>query len=134
MKARREASLRPVSVVTEGFQLVQNSLTLIGYLALILRYSPWAALALFAAAVPAALVEMWFSRSAFRLRNWRSPESRQLNYLEYVLANDGHVKEVKLFGLGPTAARALSRARREVLSRGSGAGGQARGLGAAACR
>src|SRR3954451_15539889 len=102
LKARREASFRPVSVVTEGFQLVQNSLTLIGYLALILRYSPWAALALFAASVPAALVEMYFSRSAFRLRNWRSPESRQLNYLEYVLANDGHVKEVKLFGLGPT--------------------------------
>jgi ATP-binding cassette subfamily B protein len=102
LKARREASFRPVSVVTEGFQLVQNSLTLIGYLALILRYSPWAALALFAASVPAAAVEMYFSRSAFRLRNWRSPESRQLNYLEYVLANDGHVKEVKLFGLGAT--------------------------------
>ena len=102
LKARREASFRPVSVVTEGFQLVQNSLTLIGYLALILRYSAWAALALFVASVPAALVEMYFSRSAFRLRNWRSPESRQLNYLEYVLANDGHVKEVKLFGLGQT--------------------------------
>jgi ATP-binding cassette subfamily B protein len=101
VRARREASYRPVSVVTEGFQLVQNSLTLIGYLALILRYSPWAALALFAASVPAAAVEMWFSRSAFRLRNWRSPESRQLNYLEYVLANDSHVKEVKLFHLGP---------------------------------
>ncbi len=102
VKARREASFRPVSVVTEGFQLVQNSLTLIGYLALILRYSRWAALALFAASVPAAAVEMWFSRSAFRLRNWRSPEARQLNYLEYVLSNDGHVKEVKLFNLGPT--------------------------------
>ena len=99
-RARREASYRPVQVVTEGFQLVQNTLTLTGYLALILRYSPWAALALFAAAVPATAVEMYFSRSAFRLRNWRSPESRQLNYLEYVLANDGHVKEVKLFGLG----------------------------------
>jgi ATP-binding cassette subfamily B protein len=101
-RARREASYRPLSVVTEGFQLVQNALTLTGYLALILRYSPWAALALFAAAVPGTAVEMYFSRSAFRLRNWRSPESRQLNYLEYVLANDGHVKEVKLFGLGST--------------------------------
>jgi ATP-binding cassette subfamily B protein len=100
-KARREASVRPLSVVTEGFQLVQNALTLVSYLALIVRYSPWAALLLLAAATPAAIVEMGFSRSAFRLRNWRSPESRQLNYLEYVLANDAHVKEVKLFGLGP---------------------------------
>jgi ATP-binding cassette subfamily B protein len=99
-KARREASFRPLSVVTEGFQLVQNALTLAGYIALVVRYSPWAALVLLATALPAAAVEMWFSRSAFRLRNWRSPESRQLNYLEYVLANDGHVKEVKLFGLG----------------------------------
>ena len=38
-KARREASSRPLSVVTEGFQLVQNALTLLGYLALIVRYS-----------------------------------------------------------------------------------------------
>jgi ATP-binding cassette subfamily B protein len=98
-RARREASSRPVSVVTEGFQLVQNTLTLVGYLALIVRYSGWAALGLLVAAVPSAAVEMWFSRSAFRLRNWRSPESRQVNYLEYVLANNEHVKEVKLFGL-----------------------------------
>jgi ATP-binding cassette subfamily B protein len=100
-RARREASSRPVSVVTEGFQLIQNTLTLVAYLALIVRYSPWAALGLLVAAVPSAAVEMWFSRSAFRLRNWRSPESRQVNYLEYVLANNAHVKEVKLFGLGP---------------------------------
>lgn len=100
-RARREASSRPLSVVTEGFQLVQNTLTLVAYLALIVKYSAWAALGLFVAAVPSAAVEMWFSRSAFRLRNWRSPESRQVNYLEYVLANNAHVKEVKLFGLGP---------------------------------
>jgi len=99
-RARREASSRPLSVVTEGFQLVQNALTLVGYLAVIVRYSPWAAAALLLCAVPATVVEMIFSRSAFRLRNWRSPEARQLNYLEYVLANDNHVKEVKLFGLG----------------------------------
>ena len=54
------------------------------------------------AAFPAAIVEMRFSNMAFRLRNWRSPDSRRLNYLEYVLANDEHAKEVKLFGLGPS--------------------------------
>ena len=44
---------------------------------------------------------MRFSTAAFRLRNWRSPDARKLIYLEYVLANDEHAKEVKLFGLGP---------------------------------
>jgi ATP-binding cassette subfamily B protein len=100
-RARREASSRPVSLVTESFSLVQNALTLVGYGALLLRFSPWAVLLLLIATVPATVAEMRYSKTAFRLRNWRSPESRRLMYLEYVLANDEHAKEVKLFGLGP---------------------------------
>ena len=100
-RARREASSRPVSVVTESFQLVQNVLTLAGYVVLLIRFSGWAVLGLMVAAIPATVAEMRFSALAFRLRNWRSPESRRLMYLEYVLANDEHAKEVKLFGLGP---------------------------------
>ena len=100
-RARREASSRPVSVVTETFQLFQNVLTLLGYVAMLLAYSPLAVLGLLAAAVPATISEMRFSNMAFRLRNWRSPDMRRLTYLEYVLANDDHAKEVKIFGLGP---------------------------------
>ncbi|WP_437526910.1 ABC transporter ATP-binding protein [Sorangium sp. So ce726] len=101
-RARREASSRPASVVTESFSLVQNLITLAGYAALLVGFSALAVLALVLAAVPATVAEARFSGAAFRLRNWRSPEARRLNYLEYVLANDGHAKEVKLFGLGPT--------------------------------
>jgi ATP-binding cassette subfamily B protein len=101
-RARREASSRPISVVSETFQLLQNALTLAGYAALLVRFSGLAVVGLVLAAVPATLSEMRFSHAAFRLRNWRSPEARKLNYLEYVLANDDHAKEVKLFGLGPS--------------------------------
>jgi ATP-binding cassette subfamily B protein len=100
-RARREAASRPISVVTESFQLVQNVLTLAGYIGLLVRFSGWAVLGLVLAAIPATVAEMRFSALAFRLRNWRSPDSRRLLYLEYVLANDDHAKEVKLFGLGP---------------------------------
>jgi ATP-binding cassette subfamily B protein len=100
-RARREASIRPVSVVTETFQLLQNLLTLLGYAALLVRFSPLVAVGLLLAAVPATVAEMRYGAQAFRLRNWRSPDTRRLTYLEYVLANDGHAKEVKLFGLGP---------------------------------
>jgi ATP-binding cassette subfamily B protein len=99
-RARREASSRPVALVTDAFQLVQHALTLAGYAALLVRFSPWAALGLVLATIPATLAEMRFSKAAFRLRNWRSPESRKLLYLEHVLANDRHAKEVKLFGIG----------------------------------
>jgi ATP-binding cassette subfamily B protein len=100
-RARREASSRPVAVVTESFQLIQNILTLGGYAVLLIQFSGWAVLGLVVAALPATIAEVKFSNAAFRLRNWRSPETRRLNYLEYVLANDDHAKEVKLFGLGP---------------------------------
>ncbi|WP_373048810.1 ABC transporter ATP-binding protein [Vulgatibacter sp.] len=100
-RARREASSRPISVVTEIFQLAQNVLTLAGYAALLLQFSGWAVLVLLLAAVPATVAEMRFSSMAFRLRNWRAPESRKLFYLEYALANDAHAKEIRLFELGP---------------------------------
>jgi ATP-binding cassette, subfamily B, bacterial len=100
-RARREASSRPVQLVSDAFQLVQNALTLLGYGALLIQWSGLTVLLLLLATIPAALGETRYSKLTFRLRNWRSPDSRRLMYLEYVLANDEHAKEVKLFGLGP---------------------------------
>jgi len=99
-RARREASVRPVAMVTDTLQLFQNFLTLMGYLFLLVTYSFWMVLGLAASALPAAFSEMRFSNIAFRMRNWRSPDTRRLNYVEYVLADDQHVKEVKIFQLG----------------------------------
>ncbi len=99
-RARREASSRPLSLIQENFQVLRNGLTLAGYMAMLAGFSAWTVLALLVATVPAFLAEAKFSGVAFRLRNWRSPDARQLSYLEYVMANDEHAKEVKLFGLG----------------------------------
>jgi ATP-binding cassette, subfamily B, bacterial len=100
-RARREASSRPLSLIQGNFQLLRNALTLAGYIALLVRFSGFMVIALLAATVPAFVAEARFSGAAFRLRNWRSPDARRLNYLEYVMANDEHAKEVKLFDLGP---------------------------------
>jgi ATP-binding cassette subfamily B protein len=99
-RARREASSRPVALVSDAFQVLQNALTLAGYAAVLTRFSGWLVLGLLIATMPAAISEMRYAKIGFQLRNWRSPETRRLLYLEYVLANDEHVKEVKLFGLG----------------------------------
>ena len=100
-RARREASSRPLSVVTRTFQMLQSTIALLGYGALLLRFGGLAVAALLIAAVPATLAEMRFAGKAFSLRNWRSPEVRKLMYLENVLASEEHAKEVKLFDLGP---------------------------------
>jgi ATP-binding cassette subfamily B protein len=100
-RARREASGRPLWLVMSHFVIARGALNIAGYLALLLRFAPWMVAALLATTVPAFIAEARFSSNAFRMRNWRSPDARRLNYLEYVLANDEHAKEVKLFGLGP---------------------------------
>jgi ATP-binding cassette subfamily B protein len=100
-RARREASTRPLSLVTRTFGLVQNGISLASYAVLLARFSPWAVAVLLLAGVPAFIAEVKFSGDAFRLFRWRSPESRMQLYLETVIGREDHAKEVKLFGLGP---------------------------------
>jgi ATP-binding cassette subfamily B protein len=100
-RARREASARPVSLVTETFDLGQSMISLASYGALLAAFSPLALVVLIAAALPAFVAEVKFSGDAFRLSRWRTPETREQLYLETVLAREDHAKEVKLYGLGP---------------------------------
>ncbi|HEX4648136.1 MAG TPA: ABC transporter ATP-binding protein [Steroidobacteraceae bacterium] len=100
-RARREASVRPLSLVTRTFGLVQNGISLMSYGVLLARFSPWAVAVLLLAGLPAFVAEAKFSGDAFRLFRWRSPETRMQMYLETVIAREDHAKEVKLYGLGP---------------------------------
>jgi ATP-binding cassette subfamily B protein len=100
-QARREASSRPLSLVTRTFGLVQNAISLISYAVLLVAFSPWAVVILVGAGLPSFFAEAKFSGDAFRLFRWRSPDTRMQMYLETVIAREDGVKEVKLFQLGP---------------------------------
>lgn len=100
-RARREASTRPLSLVNRSFGLIQYAISLLSYGALLIAFSPWAALLLLVGGIPSFIAETRFSGEAFRLFTWRVPEARMQMYLETVLSREDHVKEVKLFGLGP---------------------------------
>ncbi len=99
--ARREASARPLSLVNQAFAIGQNTVTLGALSALLWRLSPWSVLVIVAASIPAFLAEAKLAAESFRVNSWRAPEGRRLNYLEWILTRDSHVKEVKLFDLGP---------------------------------
>jgi len=101
-RARQEASSRPLSLVLRTFGLLQNGVSLTTYGALLWQFSGWAVVGLVIAALPAVLAEARFSGEAFRMFRWRTPETRQRNYLETVLSREDYVKEVHLFELGPT--------------------------------
>lgn len=101
-RARREASSRPLSLVNRTFGLVQDTLSLITYGGLLLKFSGWAVLILIIAAIPAFVAETRFAGEAFRLFRWRAPETREQNYLEWLMSNESSAMEVKLYQLGPT--------------------------------
>ena len=98
--ARREADYRSLQIVNGGFYLIQNSVTLLSYAALLVRFSPLLALILFVATIPAFIAQSRLAELNFRVLTWRAPESRKLSYLEYLLTDYNSVKEIKLFGLG----------------------------------
>jgi ATP-binding cassette subfamily B protein len=100
-RARQEASVKPLSLVTRTFSLLQNAIVLIGYAGLLLQFSIWAVVILVVAGLPSFFAEAKFSGERFRVFQWRSPLRRMLLYLEIVLAREDHAKEVKLFNLGP---------------------------------
>ena len=99
-RARREASSRPLSLVGRTFGIAQDSLTLITYGGLLVRFSGWAVIMLMIAAVPAFVAETRFAGEAFRLFRWRTPETREQNYLEWLIANEAPAMEIRLYQLG----------------------------------
>lgn len=99
-RARREASSRPLSLVSRTFNIVQNAISLVTYGWLLLQFSFWTVAVLLLSALPAFIAETRFAGEAFRLFRWRTPETREQNYLEFLLANESPAMEVQLYQLG----------------------------------
>jgi len=100
VRARREASSRPLSLVIATFDLIRDGISLVSYGFLLWQFSVWAVLLLGFAGVPAFVAEARFSGEAFRNQRRRSAERRMQIYLEMVLTREDGVKEVKLMQLG----------------------------------
>ena len=100
VRARREASSRPLSLVIKTFDLGRDVIALITIGLFLWQFSPYAVLLLAFAGVPAFIAEAKFSGEAFRIHRRRSAERRMQIYLEMVLTREDGVKEVKLLQLG----------------------------------
>jgi ATP-binding cassette subfamily B protein len=100
VRARREASSRPLSLVIKTFDLLRDIIALITIGIWLFQFSPYAVLLLGLAGIPSFLAEAKFSGEAFRIHRRRSAERRMQIYLEMVLTREDGVKEVKLLKLG----------------------------------
>lgn len=98
--ARKQSEYRAMAIVNAIFQTVESAITLSSFLALLLAFSPWVAVLLFGAALPAFVAQNKYSVLNFRLQSWKAPESRRMVYYEHLLTVDSSAKEIQTFGLG----------------------------------
>ena len=100
VRARREASSRPLSLVVKTFDLMRDVVALITIGIFLFQFSFWAVALIAVSGIPAFIAEAKFSGEAFRIHRRRSAERRMQIYLEMVLTREDGVKEVKLLQLG----------------------------------
>ncbi len=98
--AQREAREGPMQIVSESFAIVQNAITLISMIVLLLRFEWWVFVVVLITTLPGLVVEIKYSRERFRLQTWRSPTVRKLSYYRWLITNDDYIKELRIFDLG----------------------------------
>ena len=64
--ARRQADVSALNIVNSTLQMLQQSITLVSLVALLLRFNAWLAVIVFVSAIPAFLSQSQYAERAFR--------------------------------------------------------------------
>lgn len=99
-RAQREASYRPLTIISQIFQLIQNCITLSSMIVVLLRLHWLAVVLLAVAAIPHLLTQAKYARKGYSLLFSQTQDSRKMFYLSHILTSITHFKEIKLFNLG----------------------------------
>jgi len=97
-RARKDASWRPLEMITHGVALTRHLITVAGFAALLVGFSPVAVAALLLASLP-FFAEAHFAGVDFERRRARTESERKAGYYAQSLTSDHLAKEMKLFGL-----------------------------------
>ncbi|GCE29584.1 multidrug ABC transporter permease [Dictyobacter alpinus] len=98
--ASQESQNRPITMITQTFNLCQTVVTLLSLCAFLFRLSWWIALVGLVIPIPSFIANAYFGLKNYWMLRWQSPEKRQQLYLNSVMTTDEYNKEVKLFNLG----------------------------------
>lgn len=101
LRARREADRRPFDLVAAHFTLARTVVSLLSCIALLFGLSAWTVAIVILAGLPAFVAELRFSAQAWDAERKRSPEHRQLAYLENLLSREDSAGEIRALELGP---------------------------------
>ena len=98
-RARVDASTRPVALVENVGQILQNGLTLVAMAGVLLPFGWWIPIVLAVSTFPAFVVVL---RHTVRQHEWRlrtTPDQRRIQYYDMLLTLRESAMEMRLFGL-----------------------------------
>ncbi len=99
-RARREATYRPVALLESLGSLLQNSITLVAMLLVLVPYGLWLPLALAASTLPAFYVVLHFTLRQYRFQMRTTADERRSWYYDWLLTARESAAELRLFALG----------------------------------
>lgn len=100
--ASREASNRPITILSSVFSVVSSFITAISFFTVLTSFNGYIALVVIALALPSAFVNYHYRKKNFLYMRHRSKERRQMSYYLQTMINKDMVKEIRLFGLSQT--------------------------------
>jgi ATP-binding cassette subfamily B protein len=98
--AAEEANYKPVSMISQTFDLGRTIITLCSMLFLLLQLAWWLALVAVIVPIPSFIASTRYGWMGYQRMRRQSPERRQMYYFNRVISVDDFCKEVKLFNLG----------------------------------
>jgi ATP-binding cassette subfamily B protein len=113
-RAQEQASFRPITIVNGLIQVGQNGISLLVIVVWLFSFHWGIAVILLSAALPGVFVRLKYADTFFRWQRQSTPSERQAKYLKYLLTEDAHAKEIRLFGLGKLFSKRFRHLRRQI--------------------
>lgn len=99
-RAQRAAPYRPIEILQHLTSFVQNAISVLGIVGLLISLNWMIAGILFSAAIPAMLVKFRYAGEMYRWYQQKTEIERKTSYFGWVLTTDMLVKEIRLFNIG----------------------------------
>ncbi len=100
-RAQQEAPFRPTHIVDGLVRMGQNGISLLAMAGLLFSFNWIIAAILFAAVIPGVAVQLRYAGKMYRWQREQTSTERQASYLNRMLTDSSHAKEIRLFDLGP---------------------------------
>lgn len=113
-RAQREAPLRPVSIVNGLVQIGQNGISLLVIAGMLLLFNWIITITLLTAVIAGTVVRLRFTGKMYDWQRNQTSMERQGGYFNWMLTDINHVKEIRLFDLGPLFMRRFQEIRQKL--------------------